>query len=55
MAFKFSRTEIFKNPIHLSQLQKIWKAEGKTFNNAVSPLFVSKELFFTIYDLGMKG
>lgn len=55
MAFKFSRTEIFKNPIHLSQLQKIWKAEGKTFNNAVSPLSVSKELFFTIYDLGMKG
>lgn len=55
MAFKFSKTEVFKKPIHLSQLQKMWKAEGKTFNNAVSPLFISKERFFTIYELGMKG
>jgi hypothetical protein len=55
MAFKFSKTEIFKKPIHLLQLQMMWKTEGKTFNNAVSPLFISKERFFTIYDLGMKG
>jgi hypothetical protein len=55
MAFKFSKTEIFKQPIHLSELQKMWKAEGKIFNNAVSPLLIGKERFFTIYSLGMKG
>jgi predicted nucleic acid-binding protein len=55
MAFKFSKTEIFKTPINLLQLQQIWKAEGKNFNNAISPLLISKENFFKIYDLGMKG
>ena len=55
MAFKFSKTELFKHPIHLSQLQEIWKTDGKTFNNAVAPLLISKEHFFTIYNLGLKG
>lgn len=55
MAFKFSKTEIFKYPINLSQLQQIWKAEGSNFNNAIGPLLINKERFFTIYGLGMKG
>lgn len=55
MAFKFSKTEMFKYPIHLSQLQAIWSVEGKNFNNAVSPLFISKDTFFKLYSLGMKG
>lgn len=55
MAFKFSKTEIFKHPIHLSKLQAIWKAEGKNFNNAVSPLSIDKNRFLSLYNLGMKG
>ncbi len=55
MAFKFSKTEIFKHPISLSKLQEIWKADGKIFNNAVSPLKISQGLFLSLYALGMKG
>lgn len=55
MAFKFSKTEILKYPIHLSKLQAIWKAEGKNFNNAVSPLSIGNEPFLKLYNLGMKG
>jgi predicted nucleic acid-binding protein/GNAT superfamily N-acetyltransferase len=55
MAFKFSKTEILSRPIPLSQLKSLWKAEGKNFNNAQSPVFISKERFLEIYTLGMKG
>ena len=54
MAFKFSKTEIFKHPIHLSDLQAIWKSDGKTFNNAVSPLLINSERFLQLYSLGMR-
>ncbi len=53
MAFKFSRTEIFKHPIHLSYLQFIWKSDGKNFNNAVSPLLINNDRFLQLYSLGM--
>ncbi len=55
MAFKFSKTEIFPNPISLAELQGMWKVDGKNFNNAVSPLKIGKERFIDIYTLGMKG
>lgn len=54
MVFKFSKTEIFKKPIHLSQLQAMWKADGKNFNNAISPLSIDQDRFFRLYNLGMK-
>jgi predicted nucleic acid-binding protein len=55
MAFKFSKTEVFRNPIPLADLQTMWKADNKNFNNAVSPLAISRERFFEIYKLGVKG
>ena len=55
MVFKFSKTEIFKYPIHLSQLQAMWEADGKKFNNAISPLSIGRDHFFRLYNLGMKG
>ena len=55
MAFKFLKLEVFSHPISLAQLQAIWKVDGKNFNNAVSPLAISKERFLEIYNLGMKG
>jgi predicted nucleic acid-binding protein/ribosomal protein S18 acetylase RimI-like enzyme len=54
MAFKFSKTEIFKHPIHLSDLQAIWKSDGKTFNNAVSPLLINNDRFLQLYSMGMR-
>jgi len=55
MAFKFSKTEILSRPIPLAQLKSLWKIEGKNFNNAQSPVLISKERFLEIYTLGMKG
>ena len=55
MAFKFSKTEIFKYPIYLSQLRAMWISEGKRFNNAVSALSIGNERFLKLYNLGMKG
>jgi hypothetical protein len=55
MAFKFSKTEVFPYPISLARLQAMWKADNKSFNNAQGPLAISKERFFEIYNLGMKG
>ena len=54
MAFRFSKTEIFPCPIPLSELQKMWKNEGKSFT-PVSALAIQKKRFFEIYNLGMKG
>jgi ribosomal protein S18 acetylase RimI-like enzyme/predicted nucleic acid-binding protein len=54
MAFKFSKTEVFSRPVSLSELQVMWKNDGKTFNNAVSPLAISRERFLEIYNLGME-
>ncbi len=54
MAFRFSKTEIFKKPIHYSQLQKMWKSEGQNFN-PISPLLIDKTRFFSLYNLGMEG
>jgi hypothetical protein len=55
MAFKFSKTEVFGHPIPLAQLQTMWKVDGKNFNNAMSPLTITKKRFLEIYTLGMKG
>jgi hypothetical protein len=54
MTFKFSRTEIFRKPIHFSQLQEIWRAQGQNFN-PIAPVLIDKERFFSLYSLGMKG
>jgi predicted nucleic acid-binding protein/GNAT superfamily N-acetyltransferase len=55
MVFKFSKTEIFKSPIHLSELQSIWiKYDRKNFNNAVSPLLITNDRFLQLYSQGMR-
>jgi GNAT superfamily N-acetyltransferase/predicted nucleic acid-binding protein len=54
MAFKFSKTEIFKTPIRYSQLREAWKSEGQNFY-PISPLRISSERFLSLYNLGMKG
>ncbi len=54
MAFKFSKTEIFKYPITFSKLQEIWKSDGKNFN-IVSTIAISAERFFDLYEIGMEG
>jgi len=54
MAFKFSKTEMFKSPIHFSQMQKIWKDKGQNFN-PITPFLIDKERFLTLYNMGMKG
>lgn len=54
MAFKFSKTEVFSRPVSLTELQEMWKNDGKTFNNAITTLAINKERFFEIYSLGME-
>lgn len=54
MAFKFSRTEVFRTPIHFSKLQLIWKSEGQNFN-PVTPVLINNERFLNLYNIGMEG
>lgn len=54
MAFKFSKTEVFKTPIHFYQLQEIWKAQGQSFN-PIAPSLITNERFFLLYNMGTKG
>ncbi len=54
MAFRFSHTEIFNNPIDRDALKQIWKTEtGKNFN-IFSPISISNQLFFRLYQMGVK-
>jgi ribosomal protein S18 acetylase RimI-like enzyme len=53
MAFKFSKTEVFTSPIPYDYLEQIWMAQGKNFNVS-SPLQISKEQYFEIYNMGIK-
>lgn len=51
MAFLFSKTEVFDHPIDREVLQDIWRKDGKNFN-VLSPIRISKERFFKLYNLG---
>jgi len=54
MAFRFSNTELFKNPIHRDVLQKIWKKEEEKNFHIQSPIAISKERFFQLYKKGVE-
>jgi hypothetical protein len=55
MAFRFSKTEVFKKPIHRSDLQAIWaETRGRNFN-IQGPLSISNDLFMRIYKTGGNG
>jgi GNAT superfamily N-acetyltransferase len=52
MAFRFSRTETFKSPIHREELDRIWQEEnGKNFH-IQAPISITSQLFFKIYKIG---
>ena len=54
MAFRFSHTEVFENPINREELQQIWKEEtGKNFQ-IYSPISISNQLFFRLYYKGVQ-
>jgi len=54
MAFQFSHTELFKNPISLGFLKKIWFDEDKKkFSPPQSPMSIPIQHFFHIYRIGM--
>jgi GNAT superfamily N-acetyltransferase len=53
MAFRFSRTEVFNNPLGKDELASIWLAEtGQTFHPPQNPRFISNSLFFRLYKMG---
>jgi len=53
MAFRFSKTEVFRKPVDLNMLQKIWMTEeNKKFQAPQSPLPISTQRFFEIYRMG---
>jgi predicted nucleic acid-binding protein/GNAT superfamily N-acetyltransferase len=53
MAFRFSNTELFDNPIELSKLRRIWIEETENNFHLQAPIAISKKLFFRLYKLGM--
>ncbi|MFY0601072.1 MAG: GNAT family N-acetyltransferase [Cyclobacteriaceae bacterium] len=51
-ALKFSRTEVFKNPVSFARVNKILVKCGRKQNSFPSPLKISNEVFLEIYKLG---
>ncbi len=53
MAFRFSKTELFRKPVDVNMLQKIWMTEeSRKFQAPQSALRISNQRFFQIYRLG---
>lgn len=53
MAFRFSGTELFSDPISMSILQEIWQEERGKYFNIQGPLLISNALFLRLYQLGL--
>lgn len=53
MAFVFSRTEIFRNPVSLISLNQIWQKERGNNFHIQAPLVISDNIFWKVYNLGM--
>lgn len=51
-ALKFSHTELFRQPISYQEAQRILKKNGMKENTFASPVQVSREVFFAIYEIG---
>jgi predicted nucleic acid-binding protein/GNAT superfamily N-acetyltransferase len=54
MAFRFSNTELFDNPIDLKQLKKIWNKKNKSTFFPVTPIKTDNEMFLELYRIGKK-
>ena len=52
MAFRFSGTELFNNPIHRDKLQEIWMREKGQKFNILSPVRISNNTFLHLYKMG---
>lgn len=52
MAFRFSGTELFSNPIHWDELQEIWMREKGQKFNILSPVRISNDTFLHLYKMG---
>lgn len=54
-ALKFSHTEVFQHPIHLTHIKEIFLEEGQKINTFASPVLTSESIYFKIYKLGKWG
>ncbi|MFK7800042.1 MAG: GNAT family N-acetyltransferase [Anaerolineae bacterium] len=52
MAFKFSKTEVFKNPVSRKQLSEMWSKNKQTRFHIQAPLRISNDEFIEIYQYG---
>lgn len=52
MAFRFSNTEPFTNPMPTVQLQQIFAEEGRPFKPPQGPISISNALFARLYRIG---
>ena len=53
MAFRFSKTELFDDPISLSDLRQIWLEDTGVQFNPITSRKISSELFFRLYKIGI--
>jgi len=52
---KFSETELFGNPISLSEVHNIFQQNGKRPNTFASPVRINNIIFNQIYNIGTWG
>jgi predicted nucleic acid-binding protein/predicted transcriptional regulator len=50
-ALRFSKTEVFNNPVQLSEIRQIFITNGKKENTFTSPVKVSNNIFTQIYSV----
>ena len=55
MAFRFSLTETFTNPIQKRELQEIWRRETGNAFNINAPISIPNDLFFRLYKMGIQS
>lgn len=48
----FSNTELFKNPVYISDITKIWNKYNRSKFHIQSPIYIKEEIFKEIYQLG---
>jgi predicted nucleic acid-binding protein/GNAT superfamily N-acetyltransferase len=54
-ALRFSRTEVFDNPVRLSIIRKIFKNNGKKENTFTSPVKIDNDIFIQVYKIGIES
>lgn len=48
----FSNTVLFKNPVYISDITKIWNKYNRSKFHIQSPIYIKEEIFKEIYQLG---